>query len=265
MRINKYLLPVLAATATALAGCSGGSGPSSADRPDIPLAGTHWAIDSLTVDGAKKAAPTPAPYVEFTPDGRAQGSAGCNGFNGEATVDGDTVTVGPLTSTDMACTDQGFEDAFRDLFTGKLEARLDGGDRLTLTTPDGDTLNLSEQAAAPLKGTKWNVETLLEGQTATSLPTGSRGRPHLTVGADGTARGNLGCNNFTATVKVDADTLTFGSLAVTRRMCAQPQNELEQKLYGTLSSGPVTYRIEHRALTVTAQDGSGFGARATTP
>ncbi|URM90775.1 META domain-containing protein [Streptomyces sp. MRC013] len=271
MRINKCLLPVLAATATALAGCAGGSGsgPGSGDRPDIPLTGTHWALDALTADGAKKTAPAPGAYVEFKPDGSVQGTAGCNHFFSEDTVvDGDTVTVGRVTMTKKACEKPvgDFEEAFHEAFTGRLEARLDsGGDRLTLTTRGGDTLVFSERPEAPLKNTRWSVETLVEGGTAASLPAGVKGRPHLTIGADGTARGNLGCNNFTATVKTEGDQLTFGSLAVTRRICARPQNELERKLYGTLGSGPVTYRVEQRALTVTAQDGSGFEARATTP
>ncbi|CAL9475082.1 META domain-containing protein [Streptomyces sp. enrichment culture] len=278
MRITKCLLPVLAvtATATALAGCSNGTTPG--DRPDIPLTGTHWTLDALTVEGARKTAPAPRrAYVEFKPDGTATGNAGCNGFTAKAAISGDTVTVGEVTRTEMACDKavQDFEDAFLTAFTGKLQAKLGDRDvapasdvgtaRLTLTTSGGDTLALSERPPAPLKGTKWSVETLLDGQTASSLPAGVKNRPHLTIAADGSATGNLGCNNFTATVKDDGDKLTFDALAVTRRMCTTLQNGLEQKLYGTLGSGPVTYRIEDGRLTVTAQDGSGFGAVATAP
>ncbi|MEU2180905.1 META domain-containing protein [Streptomyces thermolilacinus] len=278
MRITKCLLPVLAvtATATALAGCSNGTTPG--DRPDIPLTGTHWTLNALTVEGARKTAPTPRrAYVEFKPDGTATGNAGCNRFTAKAAISGDTVTVGEVTRTEMACDKavQDFEDAFLKAFTGKLQAKLGDRDgtsatdiglgRLTLTTSGGDTLALSERPPAPLKGTKWSVETLLDGKTASSLPAGVKGRPHLTVAADGSATGNLGCNNFTATVKVEGDKMTFEALAVTRRMCTTLQNGLEQKLYGTLSSGPVTYRIDNGRLTVTAQDGSGFGALATAP
>ncbi|MDT9684308.1 META domain-containing protein [Streptomyces sp. TRM76323] len=270
MRITTCLLPVLAATA-ALAGCSGGSGGSdpgqgAGDRPDIPLAGTYWTIDGLTLDGAEKAAPSPTMYVEFTPDAKVRGNPDCNGFGADLTIDGDTITAKQLPSTLKGCGDavNAFASDFREVFAGRLTARLhDGGDRLTLTAPDGNAIALSERLDAPLEGTEWNVDTLLEGRTATSLPAGATGKPHLTIGIDRTVRGNLGCNTFTAVVKADGDKLTFGRIALTRRMCAAPQNELEQKLYGTLSSGPVTYRIQQRTLTVTAQDGSGFGARVT--
>ncbi|MFE1575071.1 META domain-containing protein [Streptomyces fradiae] len=271
---TKRLLPVLvvaAATATVLAGCSSGNGTAGSgggDRPDIPLTGTHWSLDALTVDGARKAAPARSTAsIEFKPDGTAHGSTGCNRFTAKAAVSGDTVTVGEVTMTEMACEKpvQDFEDAFRATFTGTLRAELGesgGTDRLTLTAPGGDSLALSERPEAPLKGTTWAVDTLLEGGTAGSLPEGVKGRPHLTIAADGSARGNLGCNNFTATVRTDGDKLTFDRLAVTRRMCTTLQNGLEQKLYGTLGSGPVTYRIDGRQLTVTAQDGNGFAARA---
>ncbi|WP_149179977.1 META domain-containing protein [Streptomyces sp. TRM49041] len=265
MRTTKILLPALAVVL--LAGCAGGSGSgtgSSKDRPDIPVTGAHWSVDTLTVDGGKTTAPVPTAYVEFESGGRAKGNFGCNHFTATATVEGDTITVSEVAMTEMACEEpvRSFEDGFRETFTGRLDARLDG-DRLTLTAPDGDTIALTEQPAAPLVGTTWSVDSLLDGETASSLPAGTRGKAHLTIADDGSVRGALGCNSFSGTVKTEGDKLTFGPLAVTRKMCTKPEMELEQQLYGTLSSGPVTFRLQHRALTVTEPDGSGFAAHAT--
>jgi heat shock protein HslJ len=39
----------------------------------------------------------------FTPDGQVSGNAGCNTFTGGYTLDGTSLTVGPLASTMMAC------------------------------------------------------------------------------------------------------------------------------------------------------------------
>jgi heat shock protein HslJ len=39
----------------------------------------------------------------FTPDGQVSGNAGCNTFTGPYTLDGTSLTVGPLASTMMAC------------------------------------------------------------------------------------------------------------------------------------------------------------------
>ena len=43
--------------------------------------------------------------TEFT-DSAVSGNAGCNNFNGPYTVDGDTIKIGPLASTKMACSSE---------------------------------------------------------------------------------------------------------------------------------------------------------------
>ena len=47
--------------------------------------------------------------LTFAP-GTASGNAGCNTFSGAAVVDGEQLTIGPLASTRMACTDQALSD-----------------------------------------------------------------------------------------------------------------------------------------------------------
>ena len=41
--------------------------------------------------------------VTFTPDGQASGSGGCNNFSGGYTLNGTSLTVGPLATTMKAC------------------------------------------------------------------------------------------------------------------------------------------------------------------
>jgi heat shock protein HslJ len=43
--------------------------------------------------------------AEFADDGTLSGSSGCNTYSGSYTVEGDTVSIGPLASTRMACAD----------------------------------------------------------------------------------------------------------------------------------------------------------------
>ncbi len=45
----------------------------------------------------------------FTPDGQVGGNAGCNSYTGSYTLDGTSLTVGPLATTQMAC-DQAIMD-----------------------------------------------------------------------------------------------------------------------------------------------------------
>ena len=68
-------------------------------------------------------------------EGRIEGKAGCNGFGGPYTQDGERLQPGPLISTRMACPGPAMAHERRAL--GVL------GDPVTLAWPDGDTLVVS--------------------------------------------------------------------------------------------------------------------------
>lgn len=266
---NQLSIPVTALAILALAACgtesgsgsgAGGDGDGSVTT-DLPLTGVHWSVDSVTVDGKKSAAPDGA-HVEITSKGRAQGNYGCNHFGADVKVDGDTITVSPGEMTEMGCAKdiQGFENALRTAFSGKLKAKI-ADEKLTLTTEKGDSIALTSERPAPLVGTKWTVNSLLSGETASSLPPGTEKNAYLTFGKDGSVRGGLGCNTFTSTAKISGSTITFDRLATTRRMCAGTAMTLENHLRGVLD-GKVTYKLQHRGLTLTAADGKGLAATA---
>ncbi len=113
--------------------------------PDAPLATTEWSVDSL-VDGATVSS-VPAEAAgkarfTLTPDGAASGSLGCNRFTAKATVDGSSVTFGPLTTTRMACEGPAGEverTLTALLGSGPLTWKIQG-QNLTLTAPDGKGL-----------------------------------------------------------------------------------------------------------------------------
>lgn len=72
--------------------------------PANPLLGA-WIVDGYN-DGKSGVVP-PIEGTEltatFTEDGTVSGSAGCNQYNGSYTLDGDKLSIGPLTTTKMAC------------------------------------------------------------------------------------------------------------------------------------------------------------------
>lgn len=254
-------LPGLAACGGA--GVSAGAG-GGGEPPPLPLTHTRWAVDRVVVGGTGTVAPDRADaHVRFT-QSRAEGFLGCNRFGADAETRGDRITLGELSVTARACEGavQRFEELLSPLLTGgPLRAELDGS-RLTLTTVDGDSVALSERPDVALTGTTWAVDGLLTGGGASALPVGTEGLAHLTLGNDGSAHGSLGCNTFTATVTVRADTLTFGTVVTTRKLCDRPGGELEEHLLAALRGGALTYRVEGGALTVTGGDGTGFTARA---
>ncbi|MFF9688161.1 META domain-containing protein [Streptomyces sp. NPDC014623] len=279
MRTQRMAVSVLAALTTlTLAACgtesgsgagsgdSGGSGDGSGTvRAGQPVTGVHWTVSSLTVGGRKTTAPAGA-HVEIDPEGKATGSLGCNRFTAEAAVEGDKVTVGPGTTTEMGCEKevQEFEKALGRAFSGELEADVtDRDDRktLTLTTAQGDTIALTSEPPAPLAGTAWKITGLVSGSAVTSLPAGTEDKAHLTFGKDGSVEGNLGCNSFHGKATVSGSTLTFGPLTSTRKMCPGPEADLERALNGVLE-GTATYEIDHRSLSIEAKSGKGLEASA---
>ncbi|MFH8253357.1 META domain-containing protein [Streptomyces roseolus] len=258
------LAAVLLAASLSACGQGGGAGGGAGD-PDLPLAGSEWTVGAVTVDGRRAQAPEGA-RVGFTGEGRAQGSTGCNHFGAAVAVAGTTVTVSPEEVTEMGCPEdrQRFETAFLAAFTGPLEGTLEDG-ALTLASADGTRkVELAAEASAPLRGTTWKIDGLVSGDTAASLPAGGGEKARFVIGGDGRITGNLGCNDFSATARIDekARTLTVeGPAATTRMMCGSPQMRLETKLYELLD-GPLSYRLDHRALTLVDGAGEGLSARA---
>ncbi|MGP3687502.1 META domain-containing protein [Streptomyces sp. IBSNAI002] len=261
MRTLRHL-PTGLALVLALSACA--QSGDGASRP-LPDPQGSWAVESLTTGGRTLHGPAAA-RVEFKAD-EARGSYGCNGLLAKAVFEGTSaVTVSPGVTTTMACEDQEFENAFVQLFKGRLTIDR-GPDRLTLKTADGSTIALTSQPPAPdapLATTQWDVDGLVDGETASAVPAEAAGKARFTLTPDGAASGSLGCNRFSAKATVDGSSVTFGPLTATRMACEGPAGELERTLTALFSGGPLTWKIHGQSLTLTAPDGKGLTAKGAT-
>ncbi|MFF4583064.1 META domain-containing protein [Streptomyces sp. NPDC001389] len=113
-------------------------------------------------------------------------------------------------------------------------------------------------ADAPLTATEWTV-TALDG---VPVPAGAAGRARFSLAPDGTAGGSLGCNRFSAPVAVEGATVTFGPVTSTRMACEGPAGEVERALTGLFGTGPLTWTVRGRTLTLAAPDGRTLTAEA---
>ncbi|TDT28474.1 heat shock protein HslJ [Streptomyces sp. BK208] len=215
------------------------------------ITGVRWSIDSVTVDGTTHRAPAAA-HVRIDEGGEAAGSTGCNSFSARADVDGSAgrVRLSDAMFTEKACakTPAGFEKSLgRALTTGSLTTKNEG-ERLVLTTADGDTVRLSRAEDASLYGTRWTVDA--PGRK------GDKGSAHLTFDRDAkTVSGRLPCNRVEAGATVSDGRITLGAPSTTRMMCEGSLMDAEKRLLG-LFDGAVTYRIDQETLTLTSEDGA---------
>jgi heat shock protein HslJ len=134
------IIVLVAAMALTVIGCSqpAASAAPSAAGPPTELPGTSWVLKDLS--GAELG--TGVPTIDFGTDGTVSGSAGCNTFNGTYTVDGSSISFGPLASTKMACpvADMAVETAFLAGLSGATSWSIQA---LTLTLEGLSTLSFT--------------------------------------------------------------------------------------------------------------------------
>ena len=117
-----------------LAACAGGGASASING--------QWKLVSYgPVSSQISAAPDVDTTIEFASDGTLNGNVGCNGFGGDFTVDGDTITFGSIVSTMMFCEGPVGEQEAATLavFQESASFVLDS-DTLTVTSADGSSI-----------------------------------------------------------------------------------------------------------------------------
>lgn len=196
--------------------------------------------------------------LTFTGDGQLIAEAGCNTMQGPVRVTEDKLGVSDLTTTGMGCDAARHEqDTWLADFLGAAPTMNIDGSTLTLTAGDRVIVLLDREVAQPdaaLEGPTWVVDTLISGQTASSLPTGVSA---TLVFEAGSVQVNTGCNTGGASYTLDGATLVFSDLFVTRMACSADIMQVEATVTATLT-GEATFTIEAERLTITHPDGTGL-------
>ena len=187
-------------------------------------------------------------------------SAGCNSMGGRFAVDGNTLLLDQMGTTDMACDPALMDqDSWIVEFLSGATIALDG-DTLVLTRGD-TTLTLTDREVADpdrqLLGTRWVLDGIIAGDAVSSVPGGVTAS---LVFSEGQVDVEAGCNAGSSGIEVVDGTIEFSGIALTKMACEADAMAVEQAM-GTVLSGTVAYEIEAGVLTLrTANAGLMFRA-----
>ncbi|HEX2074490.1 MAG TPA: META domain-containing protein [Geodermatophilus sp.] len=235
-------------------------GPGVVQQGDLLGA---WELAELRMDDA----PVPLPAERATlvvEQGTLGGTSFCNHYGSEYGLRHGALEIHALGSTEMACA-PALMDAERAylaaLGAGPHEVRFEGAD-LVLAGTDVE-LRFRPLPPVPtrdLVGTRWVLDTLQDGETASSV---AGEPPHLLLHADGTFTGSTGCRTFTGTWTSDGDTVRPAGYAVEGE-CPDDLRRQDGHVVAVLGEG-FRVEIEGDRLTVTGRDGQGLVYRHEGP
>jgi heat shock protein HslJ len=198
----------------------------------------------------------------FHRNGSVSAHAGCNQLTGTGRLAGGRLNISQLRQTMIGCDPQRMnQDQWLAAFlTARPRWHL-AGNQLRLTS-DAAQLTLTDLGTAGvtrgLAGTRWTIETLGTGQTASSVP--AHLDAYLTFDGTGHISGSDGCGPITGTAVIGNATVTI-ALASTSQPCPAPAAAARAAIRATLR-GAVRYTIRADTLTLAGPNGHSLLLRA---
>ncbi|RKQ93410.1 heat shock protein HslJ [Solirubrobacter pauli] len=208
------------------------------------LEGTPWVLVSgVDVPGWEAATPS----ATFKA-GTLSGSSGCNRYSTSYAAEGDTLRLGTVAGTRMACGSPAaeVEAAFTAALARVARWRTDG-EQLVLADAD-DAEQLRFAPASPLGA--WTVTSFLQRDAVTGPLEGTE--LTATFEADGTLSGHAGCNRYSAKWSGD---LEITGIFHTEMACAKPLMEQEQRYLAALAKA-AGFSVEGSTLTLLTATGT---------
>jgi heat shock protein HslJ len=246
----------------AAAGCGDRTAPGG-QGGDPGLRGRTFLSTSVTENGGPRPlAERTRVRLQFTDDGRLLADAGCNTMGGQVSLDEGRLAIADLQSTGAGCEAPLHEqDTWLSGFLSARPSWRVDGTGLVLSSSTTEVVLQDRKVAEPdvaLLGTRWAVETLVDGQAASSVPSGTEAS--LVFEAD-TVRVSAGCNTGSGGYRMSGGTIRFDAVATTRKACEPDRMTLETAVLAVLS-GEVTFEIDADQLILTHPSGKELVLRA---
>jgi heat shock protein HslJ len=193
-------------------------------------------------------------------NGRVAGVSGCNQYTGRYERRGESLVLGPLAGTMMACPDpvMALEGAFRGAFSGTVAYKTEG-ERLVVTGAGGVTLLFEIEPPDTLEDGPWEVTGYDNGKQAVASPL--LGTSLTMAFRQGRLSGSGGCNSYSASYTAHGERLTVGPAAATRKACPTDVMDQEERFLAALArvrtwraqGGTLELRTETGALAVSSR------------
>lgn len=173
--------------------------------------------------------------------GEVSGSTSCNQYSGPYELDGDSLDIGTLTQTLIACVPP--RDAFERAYVralGQVASWSVDGEELVLS--DGHGEELLRYEAGSLVGS-WSVTGVLSGDAFSSPIAGTEVTATFTE--DGKLAGSAGCNKYTTSYTTDKATIEIEPAGATRKFCPEPEGVMDQEAaYLSALADASSYRVD---------------------
>jgi heat shock protein HslJ len=238
-----------------------GGGPGASGTPATspgetgPIHG-NWKLASYGSAGSPQAVPAGVEVTAKFVDGTVSGRGGCNQYSATYIQVNDSLTIGPATTTMMACPEPAMsvEQAYLAALD-KTATFSQRPDSLTLRTEDGQALVYQPAPVADLEGTSWTVTGYNNGQQAVVTPI--VGTTISLMFADKKASGKA-CNSYGGAFSAGDDgTIHISQLTNTLMACPDPPGVMEQEQqYLAALPKAATWQIEGPRLTIRDPDGA---------
>ncbi|MGZ6299486.1 MAG: META domain-containing protein [Candidatus Limnocylindria bacterium] len=239
-----------------LSGCSllSGVGSSSLDG--------DWQLQAETNQGQ------PVPIVAGSritmkiAGGKVSGSAACNAYGGTIKVAGSAVTITALSMTEMACQENLMASEAAYLVALPRVTTVErSGSSMVLTGPEVELsfVVIPPVADANLMGTSWLLESLINGQVASSTVATAT----LELSADGALVASTGCRDLTGRYTISGSVVKVTLDPYDTIGCANPIGDQDAGVLRVIST-QFTFSIEGQSLTLANGDrGLGYRSAAT--
>jgi heat shock protein HslJ len=241
-----------------LAACADRSGGSPAE-PALPLLGEWELLDGSSGDTTVPRPDGTGATLTFA-DGRVSGASFCNHYGGTYVLSGSSLALDGLGGTEMACAPEVMtaESVYLRALGAVDTAAVEDGD--LVLTGEGAALRFGRVAPAPafeLVGTRWVLETLVQGEVASS----TLGEPAvLVLLPDGTLSGSTGCRTLSGRWARTDDRLVFPEWQA-HGDCPAGVRAQDEHVLAVLDAETIA-TVDGDRLTVNSRNGLGLVYRA---